>query len=268
LKLIDKGITVAQVAKVNRNFTQAGIMVHAYLMYGFPTQTAQETIDSMEMVRQLFATGVLQSAFWHRFALTAHSPVGLNPEKYSVKKLTEAIGTFANNDIEYEDMEGGDHDSFGYGLKKSLFNYMHGIGLDDPLNKWFDEKVPKTKIAPDFIEKVLVEEELNTMRPSAKVIFLGNKPSAEYFTKTKKGSSWKMATLTFTNKKSTQQISLSKEHADWLLPMLEKLAVMNEKQYSLQEVKESYEAAGLEDFELFWDARPVNQLHASGLLTL
>lgn len=268
LKLIDKGITVAQVAKVNRNFTQAGIMVHAYLMYGFPTQTAQETIDSMEMVRQLFATGVLQSAFWHRFALTAHSPVGLNPEKYSVKKLTEAIGTFANNDIEYEDMEGGDHDSFGYGLKKSLFNYMHGIGLDNPLNKWFEEKVPKTRIAPDFIEKVLVEEELNTLRPSAKVIFLGNKPAVEYFTKTKKGSSWEMATLTFTNKKSTQQISLSKEHAEWLLPMLEKLDVKSEKQYSLAEVKESYEAAGLEDFELLWDAKPMNQLYASGLLTL
>jgi hypothetical protein len=267
LKLIDKGITVAQVAKVNRNFTQAGIMVHAYLMYGFPTQTAQETIDSMEMVRQLFATGVLQSAFWHRFALTAHSPVGLNPEKYNIKKLTEAEGTFANNDIEYEDPEGGDHDSFGYGLKKSLFNYMHGIGLDDPLNKWFDEKVPKTKIAPDFIEKVLVEEELNTMRPSAKVIFLGNKPAIEYFTKAKKGSSWEMASLTFTNKKSVQKISLPKADADWLLPMLEKLSVTNEKQYSLQEIKESYEAEGLEDFELFWDAKPVNQLYSSGLLT-
>jgi hypothetical protein len=267
LKLIDKGITVAQVAKVNRNFTQAGIMVHAYLMYGFPTQTAQETIDSMEMVRQLFATGVLQSAFWHRFALTAHSPVGLNPEKYNIKKLTEVEGTFANNDIEYEDPEGGDHDSFGYGLKKSLFNYMHGIGLDDPLNKWFDEKVPKTKIAPDFIEKVLVEEELHTMRPSAKVIFLGNNPATEYFTKAKKGSSWEMASLTFTNKKSTQKISLPKADADWLLPMLEKLSVINEKQYSLQEIKESYEAEGLEDFELFWDAKPVNQLYSSGLLT-
>jgi radical SAM superfamily enzyme YgiQ (UPF0313 family) len=30
LELIDKGITVSQVAKVNRHFTEAGIMVHAY----------------------------------------------------------------------------------------------------------------------------------------------------------------------------------------------------------------------------------------------
>ena len=91
LKLINKGITVAQVAKVNRNFTEAGIMVHAYLMYGFPTQTAQETIDSLEMVRQMFQAGILQSAFWHQFAMTAHSPVGLAPEKFNVKKAKETL---------------------------------------------------------------------------------------------------------------------------------------------------------------------------------
>ena len=101
-------------------------MVHAYLMYGFPTQTAQETIDSLEMVRQLFEAGVLQSAFWHLFTMTAHSPVGLNPEKFSVKKISEAIGTFANNDIEHLDPTGADHESFSFGLKKSLLNYMHG----------------------------------------------------------------------------------------------------------------------------------------------
>lgn len=55
-------------------------MVHAYLMYGFPTQTAQETIDSLEMVRQMFEQGIIQSGFWHQFAMTAHSPVGLDPK--------------------------------------------------------------------------------------------------------------------------------------------------------------------------------------------
>src|ERR1700755_446225 len=131
LELIKKGITVEQVAKVNRHFTEAGIMVHAYLMYGFPTQTAQETIDSLEMVRQMFKLGILQSAFWHQFAMTAHSPVGLEPEKDKVKKETEAIGTFANNDIVHIDPTGADHDTFSFGLKRSLLNYMHGICLDD-----------------------------------------------------------------------------------------------------------------------------------------
>ncbi|NQZ76829.1 MAG: radical SAM protein, partial [Ekhidna sp.] len=65
LKLIDKGVTVEQVAKVTDNFTRSGIMVHAYLMYGYPTQTIQETIDSLEMVKQLFELGIIQSGFWH-----------------------------------------------------------------------------------------------------------------------------------------------------------------------------------------------------------
>ena len=266
LKLIDKGITVEQVARVNRNFTQAGIMVHAYLMYGFPTQTDQETIDSLEMVRQLFAANVLQSAFWHRFALTAHSPVGLNPEKFQIKKLTAAVGSFANNDEEYEDLTGGDHDSFGFGLKKSLFNYMHAIGLDDPLQKWFEQKVPKTTVAPDYIEKILSEPEFTPFRPSAKAIWLGNPPSVEYFTQSKKGNTREMATLVFTNKRSTQQIQIEKAKADWLVPMLENLSVKNEKQFSLQEIRQSYEEAGLEDFELFWDNKPLNQVYFSGLL--
>jgi len=78
-------------------------MVHAYLMYGFPTQTIQETVDSLEMVRQLFEAGVLQSGFWHQFAMTAHSPVGIEPEKFGVIKKKNATGTFANNDIDYVD---------------------------------------------------------------------------------------------------------------------------------------------------------------------
>ena len=188
LAMINKGITVAQVAKVNRNFTDSGIMVHAYLMYGFPTQTDQETIDSLEMVRQLFKTGVLQSAFWHLFTMTAHSPVGLEPDKYMVRKKSDAIGSFANNDIEHIDMTGADHETFSFGLKKSLYNFMHQIGLDDPLQKWFDFPVPKTTVAPDYIIKAIKETESILFRPTAKVIWTGNIGKTEYFTQTKKGN--------------------------------------------------------------------------------
>ncbi len=165
LELIQKGITVSQVARVNKHFTQAGIMVHAYLMYGFPTQTDQETIDSLEMVRQMFAAGILQSAFWHEFTMTAHSPVGLEPEKFRVKKQTTLHGSFANNDIEHFDPGGANHPQYAYGLKKSLLNFMHGSCLDYPLQKWFDFKVPKTTVAPDYIVKSLEEVEYTAAKP-------------------------------------------------------------------------------------------------------
>ncbi|MFC4263062.1 B12-binding domain-containing radical SAM protein [Ferruginibacter yonginensis] len=266
LQLIDKGITVAQVAKVNRHFTEAGILVHAYLMYGFPTQTEQETIDSLEMVRQLFATNVLQSAFWHRFALTAHSPVGLNPSKYHIKILNEQPGSFANNDVEYEDETGCDHDSFGFGLKKSLFNYMHHIGIDEPLQKWFDFKIPKPKVSSTFIEDALNEPEINTLKPNSKIIFLGNIPTVSYFTQSKKGYSREMATLHFYNKRHIQKIQILKEQADWLLQLLPLLQIGDQPLLTLQDVMNNYEQQGLENFELFWDNKPMNTLYQSGLL--
>ena len=268
LLLIDKGITVAQVAKVNRNFTEAGIMVHAYLMYGFPTQTAQETIDSLEMVRQLFKAGILQSAFWHQFALTAHSPVGMNPEKYKIKITNKTFGTFANNDVEFKDPTGADHDTFSFGLKKSLLNYMHNLCLDDPLNKWFDFKVPKITIDPDFIIKALEEEELAAFKPTAKIVWLGKAPVVEMITKSKKGNTWQIASLTFQSKKETFNIKVGEAEGIWFTSMLERLSKNNNKPWTLQEVKDDYETAGLEDFELFWDNKPVNGMNKVGLLRL
>ena len=267
LQLIDKGITVAQVAVVNKNFTEAGIMVHAYLMYGFPTETMQETIDSLEMVRQLFKTGVLQSGFWHQFAMTAHSPVGLDPSKFKVKKLSEAVGSFANNDIAHVDPTGADHEIFSYGLKKSLFNFMQHIGLDDPLQKWFDFKIPKTVVEPNHIEKILLEDALPLFRPSTKLVWLGKTIGVEYYTKSKKGKQREMATITFINKSTSLVIDIPKQDADWLLPMLEKMTI-GDRLLTLQQMKESHDAAGFEDFELFIDNKPMNTMHKVGLLRL
>lgn len=156
LKLIDKGITVPQVARVCNAFTEAGIMVHAYLMYGYPSQTVQETVDSLEMVRQLFDLGIVQSGFWHQFALTAHSPIGKDPEKFGIKAKQVEI-TFANNDIEFEDSTGINHAQFSDGLKASLYNYMHDNGFDIPLQDWFEMEIPSTTIAPFYLENCLNE---------------------------------------------------------------------------------------------------------------
>ncbi len=268
LQLINKGITVAQVAKVNRNFTEAGIMVHAYLMYGFPTQTAQETIDSLEMVRQLFKAGILQSAFWHLFTMTAHSPVGLNPEKFNVQKAKEVAISFADNDVEHIDPTGTDHEAFSYGLKKSLLNYMHAVGLDEPLHKWFDHKTPKPSVPADFIVNVLLEQDLNNNNPNSKIVFIGNMPTIEIISRSKKGNTWEEASITFQTKKETVNIKVDKAKGEWLYTLLPLLSVSNNKTVTLQEIQANYEAAGLEDFELFWDNKPINGLAKAGLLCL
>jgi radical SAM superfamily enzyme YgiQ (UPF0313 family) len=167
LARMKKGVTVAQVARVTRAFTDAGIMVHAYLMYGFPTETEQETIDALERVRQLFAAGCLQSAFWHRFAATAHSPIGQQPEVFGIRLVAEPEVTFARNDLAFEDPTGCDHDLLGEGLRRALYNYMHGIGLEEDVRSWFTgggglrqgcrARVPRTTVPPDLIVEALRE---------------------------------------------------------------------------------------------------------------
>ncbi len=266
LELIKKGVTVEQVAQVTRNFKESGIMVHAYLMYGYPTQTIQETVDSLEMVRQLFELGVLQSGFWHQFAMTAHSPVGMFPEEFGVIPEQNEI-TFANNDINFKDKTGINHNKFSFGLKKSLFNYMHGICFDYDLQDWFDFKIPKTKISPDFIYNCLEKEQNFTTKPNAKIVWIGGKPQTEIFTKSKKGNSWEMMKLTFHNKTQSYDISVNAEEGKWLVDTLEKISVYTDNKLTFAQLKSDFEKE-LDDFELFWFSKQIITLRQFGLLAL
>ena len=168
LKLMKKGVSVEQVAQVTKGFSEAGILVHAYLMYGFPTQTVQDTVDALEYVRQLFENGCIQSGFFHRFACTVHSPVGLNPEDYGIELIPLPPVTFGKNDIGFIDPTGVDHDLLGLGLKKAIYNFMHGIGLEEDVRSWFQDalieqaggkspafKIPKSTVSRRKIELAL-----------------------------------------------------------------------------------------------------------------
>jgi hypothetical protein len=158
LSLMKKGVSVEQVAQVTKGFSEAGILVHAYLMYGFPTQTLQDTVDALEYVRQLFENGCIQSGFFHRFACTVHSPVGKNPEDYGVQVVPLPEVSFAKNDIAFVDPTGTDHDTLGRGLKKAIYNYMHGVGVEEDVRQWFElpkGKCPKTTVPRHKIAKAL-----------------------------------------------------------------------------------------------------------------
>ncbi|QBO59205.1 B12-binding domain-containing radical SAM protein [Chryseobacterium salivictor] len=264
LKLIDKGVSVDQVAKVTRNFTEAGIMVHSYLMYGFPTQTVQETVDSLEMVRQLFEMGIVQSGFWHQFAMTAHSPIGNRPEEFGVKPLNKEI-LFAHNDIDFTDETGIDHSKFSFGLKKSLFNFMHGINFDLPLKDWFDFKIPKTTIHPDYIHDCLLEEDSFIFKGNSKLIFLDKNANVENFVKRTKAGSFEYSRLIFHLKTNIVKIELEKEKADWLMKIFTENSTENPKKITLQQLKTQFEES-FEDFELFWFSKPIQQLKENGVI--
>ena len=155
LALMKKGVSVEQVARVTRAFTDAGVLVHAYLMYGFPSQTVQDTVDALEYVRQLFENGCIQSGFFHRFACTVHSPVGQDPAAFGVTLAPLPPVSFAKNDVAFFDPTGVDHDVLGQGLKKALYNYMHGIGLEEDVRRWFSVQVPRTTVHKHRIARAL-----------------------------------------------------------------------------------------------------------------
>lgn len=143
LKLMNKGVSIEQTVTAARNLTNAGIMVHVYLMYGFPTETLQETINALEVVRRMFEEGIVQSAFWHRYAMTVHSPSGKDPQKYGTKHTTNATNAFCNNEIDFDYHFDYDLEAVGQGLRFATYNYMNGLGFERPLHKWFNIKVPK-----------------------------------------------------------------------------------------------------------------------------
>jgi len=264
LGLINKGTTVEQVAMVANNFTSEGMLVHAYLMYAFPTQTVQETVDSLEMVRQLFENKVIQSGFWHHFALTTHSPIGQNPAKYGI--VPEVFTpTFAKNDVLFTDKTGIDHNIFSFGLKKSLLNFMNGIGYDLPLQEWFDFKVPGTIVAKNFIQQCLNASEVQRTEPTSQLYWLGVKPLAKQVIVTKKGKPKEMLQLTLHNNLETSQIRFEHLKGTWIMQMLQEMRLG--KSFRFAQLKEVYEQQ-FEDFDLFWFSKPMTELKDHGLIAI
>jgi len=243
-------------------------MVHSYLMYGYPTQTIQETIDSLEMVRQLFEAGIVQSGFWHQFALTAHSPIGMNPLAYGVLKDTEELGTFANNDILFKDETGIDHEIFSFGLKKSLYNFMHGIGFDIPVHEWFETKMPRTKVAKDFILDCLDNEDFVFDLPSSKVIWLGGIPQVQYTEKKKKNQLMKQVLLTFFTNKEEYTLQMSLEKGEWLASFIQELHNTERKIRTFKAVEDHYYTMNSDDFESFWYGKTMTSIKELGLLVV
>ncbi len=179
LALMDKGVTVAQAARATYNLTRAGIMVHAYLMYGFPTETTQETIDALERVRQLFEADLLQSAYWHRFTATVHSPVGRSPSTYGIALDPLPTRAFARNDVAHHDPVSGDLDALGRGLSRAVDHYMRGMGLDDDVRRWFDVRVSRPRVKAAAVRSALEAAKPATPDAGSRLVWIGERVAVE-----------------------------------------------------------------------------------------
>jgi hypothetical protein len=204
-----KGITVDQTALVAAGFKDAGILIHAYLMYGCPSETIQETIDSLERVRQLVAADLLQSAFWHRFTVTAHSPVGLDPTAHAVRILGPEFQGFAENDFLHHDDRGETPTWLGEGLRRSLLNYLERRGLDLDVRQWFDDKVPPPQVPSTWLKRLLKKRTIDDHADlERRAVWLGGAVTCE--------PNGKRAAFTVPGSRQDHVISLPEPEARWL----------------------------------------------------
>ncbi len=256
LKLINKGVNIEQATMTMRNFYYAGIMVHTYLMYGFPTETLQDTIDSLEVVRQMFRARLIDSAFWHRYAMTLYSHSGIAPHEYGVRRKGMLLNPFANNEVAFSENRGYSLDMVGEALRLSLVNYMAGVGLEKPVNKWFEGKVPHTTIENSLITDALIKpDDCRIFSPTARLVWLGGDVLL-----TEKG-------LLAMTKSEEKEIKFKECDAEFLMEIIEKCADL-ENDVRFDDVKEYYAQFSEEPFLVLYHSKQWDMLRKMGLLQI
>jgi hypothetical protein len=133
-----KGLTISSAIDTLRAFREHSVLSHLYLMFGFPDETLQETIDGLELVRQLFRQNLIASAHWQRFCLTRHSPLGAQSPAESMPESPLAIG-----DLERPaDPAWLGQDWIATALATATDAFIRGDGTEVDVREWFERPVP------------------------------------------------------------------------------------------------------------------------------
>ncbi len=264
LEAMKKGITVAQAARVAAAFQEAGVMVHAYLMYGLPGETIAETVDSLERVRQLFAQGLIQSAFWHKFVATAHSPMGLDPAAHGIQITGPSFGGFAENDLTHEDPIGEAPDWLGAGLRKALYHYIEGEELAADVRSWFGHSVRRPKVPRQWVARVLADR-FRDEDPTAErhIVWIGGAPVVE-----PSGRDHRRVILP--NRTEDAEVRLSTDKAVWLTELIRAATPTRDKRGegypSLKKVRARYPLGGPRGFDILFRSPVWEKVRKAGLL--
>lgn len=176
LPKIAKGITVPQTVKVLQAFSEAGILTHAYMMYGFPGETPQDTINSIEVVRQLAQHNFLQSGFYHQFQLTAHAPLAKKPELYGIRISSGRPAGFAHYVLRYESSHAIPQERVFAGLQNAIIAYAGRLHLERPVGSFFTTPMPLPTTSPTFVSDLLDAPHPGVQKGQPRLCWLGGRP--------------------------------------------------------------------------------------------
>jgi hypothetical protein len=264
LALVKKGITVDQTVRVVKACREAGILVHAYLMYGLPSETIGETVESLERVRQLFAHGLIQSAFWHRFTTTAHSPIGLNPDAYGLQLVGPAFEGFAENDLVHEETQVSAPTWVGDGLRAALWHYKEGLELKRDVREWFPKRTPKPKVPRTWVKQILeAGPEEDHSRMERKFVWIGGQPDVDRG----QGEQYR---IMLPNRAMDQEVRLKRGHAEWYLNLIGRAMPVHQpgghRYPVVKEVRAGFPFGGPKGFDRWWRSVSARKARAVGLL--
>ncbi len=264
LALVKKGITVDQTVRVVKACREAGILVHAYLMYGLPSETLGETLESLERVRQLFAHELIQSAFWHRFTTTAHSPIGLNPDAYGLQLVGPAFEGFAENDLVHQDPHVSVPEWVGDGLRSALWHYKEGLELKRDVREWFPERTPKPKVPRTWVTRILeAGPEKDSSQRERKFVWIGGQPDVERG----KGEHYR---IILPNRTKDEEVRLKRGQAEWFLNLIERATPVHQPgghRYPVfKEVRAGFPFGGPKGFDKWWQSASAQKAKVIGLL--
>ena len=264
LELVKKGITVDETVRVVQACRDAGILVHAYLMYGLPSETLRETLESLERVRQLFANELIQSAFWHRFTTTAHSPIGLNPDAYGLQLVGPAFEGFAENDVVHDDRSVTIPEWVGEGLRAALWHYKEGLELTRDVREWFPERTPKPKVPRTWVKQILdTAPEEDSSRMERKFVWIGGQPDVDRG----KGEQYR---IMLPNRTMDQEVRLKRGQAEWLLNLIGRAMPIEQPgghRYPVfKEVRAGFPFGGPKGFDKWWHSVSAQKARVVGLL--
>lgn len=191
LDAVHKGTDLDSIVAACAAFKEAGILTHAYMIYGYWLETPQMLIDSMETLRQLFAAGLLDSSFWHKFTLTKHSRIyteyckgmhqelevtdgslykELDGEQNSAGSVSAGLipngsesaglcsdSLFSDSTLHFK----GEEKSVPYGeaLNNALAAWMAGEKLKVPVTQWFDFPMPNPSVSSRLVEHAIARYE-------------------------------------------------------------------------------------------------------------